>query len=100
MACSPIDASETDKMKVLFGAIATESNSFSSIPTSRRSFEDYGVYSCEEIYERDGIFQDMALTLRELATSAGATAIPSIVAFAQPGAPTIQGVYEEFRGHL
>ena len=42
----------------------------------------------------------MALTLRDLATSAGATAVPSIVAFGEPGAPTIQSVYEEFRDTL
>lgn len=87
-------------MKVLFGAIATESNSFSSIPTSRRAFEDYGVFSGEEIYQRESIFQGLAQTLRELVTSAGAMVVPSIVAFAQPGAPTIQHVYEELRDSL
>jgi microcystin degradation protein MlrC len=87
-------------MKVLFGAIATESNSFSSIPTSRRAFEDYGIFSGEEIYEREGIFQGLALTLRDVLASKGATAVPSIVAFAQPGAPTIQGVYEQLRDTL
>ena len=87
-------------MKVLFGAIATESNSFSSIPTSRRSFDDYGVYSGDEVYEREGLFHGMALAVRDLVTSAGATAVPSIVAFAQPGAPTIQHVYEQLRDAL
>jgi microcystin degradation protein MlrC len=87
-------------MRVLFGAIATESNSFSSIPTSRRSFEAYGVCAGEEAYVREGLFQSMALTLRDLLTAAGATPIPSIFAFAQPGAPTIQGVYEQLRDTL
>lgn len=87
-------------MKVLFGAIATESNSFSSIPTSLRAFEAYGIYASEEVYEQAGFFREMARTLRSLAEDAGASAHPSIFAFAQPGAPMVQSAYEHLRSRL
>lgn len=87
-------------MKVLLAAIATESNSFSSMPTSLRAFEAYGIQAGEEVYERPGFFREMALTLSSLAREAGASVHPSIFAFAQPGAPVIQNVYEQLRNKL
>lgn len=87
-------------MKVLFAAIATESNSFSSIPTSLRAFEAYGIQAGEDAYERMGFFRELALMLRSLAREAGASAHPSIFAFAQPGAPVIQSAYEHLRDRL
>ena len=87
-------------MKVLFGAIATESNSFSSIPTSLRAFEAYGIYAGDEVYERAGFFRELARTVRSLAAEAGASAHPSIFAFAQPGAPMVQSAYEHLRDRL
>ena len=87
-------------MKVLFGAISTESNSFSPIPTSIRAFEAYGIPAGEAAYTHQGLFREMALVLRGLIEEAGATAHPSLFTFAQPGAPTLQSAYEELRDRL
>lgn len=87
-------------MKALVSAIATESNSFSSIPTARRAFESYGIRRGDDVYTQDGLYREMALTVRSLLEAAGAQVHPGIFAFAQPGAPTIQGVYEELRDAL
>lgn len=87
-------------MKVLFGAIATESNSFSPMPTSIRAFAAYGIQRGADAYTQPGIFREMALVLRSLVEGAGAVALPSVFAFAQPGAPTIQSAYEDLRDRL
>ena len=87
-------------MKVLFGAIATESNSFSSIPTSLRAFEAYGIRDGEDVYKEPGFFRELALMMRSRIQAAGASAHASIFAFAQPGAPVIQSAYEHLRDKL
>jgi microcystin degradation protein MlrC len=86
-------------VKVFTGLIATESNSFSTIPTGASAFAA-GQRRGEEVFEDEGWFGPFARRLRALAAAEGGKVIPSIFAFAQPGAPTVQAVYEELRDTL
>jgi microcystin degradation protein MlrC len=86
-------------VKIFSGMIATESNSFSNIPTGATAFAQgrkHGV----EVFEGDDWFGSFMRKLRDLAEGEGGEVIPSIFAFAEPGAPTVQSVYEELRDTL
>jgi microcystin degradation protein MlrC len=86
-------------VKVFTGMIATESNSFSAIPTGEAAFASSLVRG-PAIFKDEGWFGPFAVRLRELAEPEGGEVIPSIFCFAQPGAPTVQGVYEKLRDAL
>jgi microcystin degradation protein MlrC len=86
-------------MKAFAAAIATESNSFSSIPTGEAAFAS-GLVRGSAVFDDQGIWGPFARRLREQADAAGATVIASVFGFAQPGAPTVQTVYESMRDEL
>jgi len=86
-------------MNVYFAGLATESNSFSSIPTSEAAFA-LGQRRGEAVFTDRGMYGEMARRLRELAEIEGGRVSPGIFAFAQPGAPTVQAVYERLRDIL
>jgi microcystin degradation protein MlrC len=86
-------------MNVFFGGLATETNSFSSIPTSEAAFA-VGQRRGEAVFADRGMYGEMARRLRELAEAEGGGVSPGIFAFAQPGAPTVQAVYERLRDAL
>jgi microcystin degradation protein MlrC len=86
-------------MKVFFAALATETNSFSSIPTGKAAFAS-GQVRGQAVFENTGYFGPFAKTLRDLVAADGGEVIPSVFAFAQPAAPTVQSVYEELRDAL
>jgi microcystin degradation protein MlrC len=86
-------------MNVFFGALATETNSFSSIPTSEAAFAR-GQRRGEAVFSDRGAYGEMARRLRELAEAEGGRVSPGLFAFAQPGAPTVQAVYERLRDAL
>ena len=86
-------------MKVFFASLATESNSFSAIPTSRAAFA-LGRRQGAEVFEDRGYFGPMARYLKAAVEAAGGVLVPSLFAFAQPAAPTVQSVYEELREAL
>jgi microcystin degradation protein MlrC len=83
-------------MKVFLAALATESNSFSAIPTSRAAFA-LGQRRGVEVFEDAFMFGPMARRLQRLVGAAGGEVIPSLFASAQPAGPTVQAVYEELR---
>lgn len=86
-------------MRVFTGAIATESNSFSSIPTGEAAFAS-GMVRGAAVYADEGMWGPFARRLREHTNTERGELIPSIFSFAQPGAPTVQTVYEGMRDAL
>jgi microcystin degradation protein MlrC len=86
-------------MNVFFGALATETNSFSSIPTAEKAFA-LGQKRGEAVFSDRGMFGEMARALRDLAAAEGGRVSPGLFAFAQPAAPTVQAVYERLRDAL
>ena len=80
-------------MNVFFAGLATETNSFSSIPTAEEAFT-VGQRRGEAVFTDRGMYGEMARRLRELAETEGGHVSPGLFASAQPGAPTVQAVYE------
>src|SRR5215472_4041199 len=83
-------------MNVFFAGLATESNSFSSIPTAEAAFA-VGQRRGEAVFGDRGMYGEMARGLRELVEAEGGRVTPGLFAFAQPAAPTVQAVYERLR---
>jgi microcystin degradation protein MlrC len=86
-------------INVYFAGLATESNSFSSIPTAEAAFA-LGQRRGEAVFADRGMYGELARGLRTLVAAEGGVVSPGLFAFAQPGAPTVQGVYERLRGVL
>ncbi|HWF78430.1 MAG TPA: M81 family metallopeptidase [Caulobacteraceae bacterium] len=86
-------------MHVFFAGLATETNSFSSIPTSEAAFA-LGQRRGERVFADRGMYGEMARALRELVEAEGGRVTPGLFAFAQPAAPTVQSVYERLRDAL
>jgi microcystin degradation protein MlrC len=86
-------------MNVFFAGLATETNSFSSIPTSEAAFA-IGQRRGEAVFTDRGMYGEMARRLRELVEAEGGRVSPGLFASAQPAAPTAQAVYERLRDAL
>jgi microcystin degradation protein MlrC len=86
-------------MKVFFAGLATETNSFSSIPTAEAAFA-LGQRRGEAVFGDRGMYGEMARALRDLVAAEGGVVSPGVFAFAQPAGPTIQSVYERLRDTL
>jgi len=86
-------------MHVFFAGLATETNSFSSIPTSEAAFA-IGQRRGEAVFGDRGMYGEMARALRDEVEAEGGSVTPGLFAFAQPGAPAVQAVYERLRDAL
>ena len=86
-------------MKVLLAGIATESNSFSPIPTGKASFEESFV-SRKATEENANLFSAPLHEWRAMAEARGWSVVESLMAFAQPAGPTIRSVYEAYRDEI
>ena len=86
-------------MKVLIAGLATETNSFSPIPTGLLAFEDSFV-SRSATQQSPNLFSAPLHEWRALAEARGWTVTESLAAFAQPAGPTIRATYEAFRDEI
>src|SRR5579871_1953886 len=86
-------------MHVFFAGLATETNSFSSIPTSEAAFA-LGQRRGRAVFTDRGMYGEMARALQALVEPEGGQISPGLFAFAQPAAPTVQAVYERLRDAL
>jgi microcystin degradation protein MlrC len=86
-------------MKVFIAGLATETNSFSPIPTGRLAFEDSFV-SRKATDETANLFSAPMHEWRSMAEARGWQVSESLAAFAQPAGPTIRGVYEAYRDEI
>lgn len=86
-------------MKVLIAGLATETNTFSPIPTGRLAFEDAFV-SRKATAEIPNLFSAPLHEWRALAEARGWDVIESLAAFAQPAGTTIRATYEAYRDEI
>jgi len=87
-------------MRIFTGGIATESNSFSPIPTNLDSFEERLLFPAGTHPEAASPTTAPLVVLRREARRQGWTVIEGITAFAEPGAPAVRAVYEQLRDRL
>jgi microcystin degradation protein MlrC len=86
-------------MKVLIAGLATETNSFSPIPTGQASFDET-FNTREATRQTPNLFSAPMHEWRAAAEARGWQVIESRAAFAQPAGPTIRAVYEGFRDEI
>lgn len=86
-------------MKVLIAGLATETNSFSPIPTGRMSYEETFL-TRHATDESPNLFSAPLHEWRRAAEARGWQVVESLSAFAQPAGPTVRAVYEEFRDEI
>jgi microcystin degradation protein MlrC len=84
-------------MKFFFAALVTETNTFSSIPTNRQSFE---VVRGVAALRAESMLTVYLRHFSERATALGATVDIGLCAFAQPSGPMPQADYESLRESL
>src|SRR3546814_6853660 len=87
-------------MKMFAATLATETNTFTAVPTGKVDFEANG------FSRREGSTQSLHgigvyhAELMKLAKAGGHAVVESIVAFAQPAGHTLRAVYEEYRPNI
>jgi len=86
-------------MKVLIAGLATETNSFSPIPTGMASFDET-FNTREATRQPPNLFSAPMHEWRKAAEARGWEVIESRAAFAQPAGPTIRAVYEALRDEI
>ncbi len=87
-------------MKILTGALITETNTFSPIPTGWTAFERTRIQRGERApFEPTWEFAPL-VRWRELGRRDGHTVVESIAAVAEPGGRTVRAVYESLRDEL
>lgn len=86
-------------MKLLIAGLATETNSFSPIPTGRLAFEETFV-SRQATAEPANLFSAPLHEWRALAEARGWEVVEGLAAFAQPAGTTIRSTYEAYREEI
>lgn len=94
------NAGRAGRAKFFFGAMFTETNTFSNIPTNRQSFEDCYYCKGDDALRANGILTVHVQRFAERAAELGADAVIGLCAQAQPSAPVSQSDYEEMRDEL
>jgi microcystin degradation protein MlrC len=86
-------------MKLLIAGLATETNTFSPMPTGRLAFEDTFV-SRQASRETANFISAPLHVWREMAEARGWEVVESLAAFAQPSGITIRETYETYRDEI
>jgi microcystin degradation protein MlrC len=86
-------------MKLLIACLATETNTFSPMPTGRRAFEA-GIVSRTATRQEGNLFTAPLHEWRRMAEERGWEVVESLSAAAQPAGITTRAVYEEFRDEI
>ena len=87
-------------MRVFIAGLATETNSFSPMPTGRASFEEGRIFHGDAT-KHEVEYATAALHIwREMAEAKGFEVVESLCATAQPSGPTVKVVFEEFRDEI
>lgn len=86
-------------MKVFIGGLATETNTFSPMPTGRLAFED--TFVTREATRLTANFISAPLHVwRKMAEERGWEVVEGLMAFAQPSGTTTQATYETYRDEI
>lgn len=86
-------------MKLFTAGLATETNSFSPLPTSLRSFTDF---FCVRggVPDSAPLFAAPLVVFRSRARARGYTVHEGLCAFAEPAGPTVRAAYEALRDEI
>lgn len=87
-------------MKIFFANLATETNTFSPIPTGHAGFHDVGYHRRDGSLAPAGHGNIAQIEWRRLCARDGHAVAESISAFAQPAGTTLRHVYEKLRDDL
>lgn len=87
-------------MKLFIACLATETNTFSPMPTGRATFEDGMIAHGDATSKRPGVFSAPLHEWRKQAEEAGWEVVEGLCAFAPPSGKTVQPLYEEFRDEI
>lgn len=87
-------------MRVFTATLATETNTFSPIPTSLASYKAGGLYRAGEHPDHPELFTAPLWVARQRARARGWTLMEGLCAFAQPAGPTVRAAYEQLRDEL
>ena len=87
-------------MKVFIAGLATESSSFSPIPTGRANFEESFVAHGDATQRPPMFFSAPLHVWRAEAEGRGWDVVESLSAFAQPAGLTVGSLYEEYRDEI
>lgn len=87
-------------MRVFAATLATETNTFSPIPTGLESFTDRGLYRAGEHPDEPTLFTAPLWVARRRAKSTNWQVIEGLCAFAQPAGITTRAAYETLRDEL
>ena len=87
-------------MKIFIASYGTETNTFSSIPTSMNSFHESTLFYGDGTSHPPAFLSAPLHVWKKMATDAGFEIVESISADAQPAGPVVQKVYEELRDCL
>ncbi|MCY4290296.1 MAG: M81 family metallopeptidase [Roseovarius sp.] len=87
-------------MKLLIACLATETNTFSPMPTGRKAFEAAMVSRKATRKIPGNLFTEQLIEWRRLAEERGWQVVESLTAFAQPAGITVRTVYEEYRDEI
>ncbi|MEM1113292.1 MAG: M81 family metallopeptidase, partial [Pseudomonadota bacterium] len=89
------------KKRVFYSCLATETNSFSNIPTNYASFAETGLRRGREVlYEVDGSLREESRWLHDLAEHHGFELLSGMYADASPSAPVQHADYLRLRDEL
>jgi len=86
-------------VKLLIACLATETNTFSPMPTGRNSFQA-GLLTREATRMPGNLFSAPLHEWRRLAEQRGWQVVESLSAAAQPAGTTVKAVYEGFRDEI
>jgi len=87
-------------MRVFTASLATETNTFSPMPTSLASYESAGIYRPGQHPDHATFFTGPLWAARQRARERGWTVIEGLCAWAQPAGPTTRTAYEQLRDEL
>lgn len=86
-------------MKLFMASLATESNSFSPIPTGWAGFKEH-IYTKTASTSASGLYAAPASLWRKRAEAKGWDVAEGLSTYAQPAGPTVRAVYEEMRDDI
>lgn len=87
-------------MRMFIACLATETNTFSPIPTGRKSYEEGQVAHGDATSKRPGVFSAPLHEWRRLGEEAGFEVVEGLTAWAAPAGKTVQPIYEEYRDEI
>ncbi|MDT9598485.1 M81 family metallopeptidase [Sphingosinicella rhizophila] len=87
-------------MRIFTATLVTETNTFSPFATDQASFDACGISWRREDYSEKTFFTENVLHVKERAEADGHEVVLGLSAYADPGGPTLDSVYEHLRDDM